>query len=86
VINDLSLFIGGIEWVIIILLGLILLLGTRRLPQFARTMGKVVGEFQKARRDVDKELEKVDSAISIPISGPVASEREKLKLLQEHWR
>jgi sec-independent protein translocase protein TatA len=78
--------IAGSEWVIIILLGLILLFGTKKLPQFSRSMGKAVGEFEKARNTFRREMEEaVDparSASRIPkVTGPVATEREKLETI-----
>lgn len=78
--------IAGSEWIIIILLGLILLFGTKKLPQFSRTMGKAMGEFEKARntfrREMEEAAEPARSASRIPrISGPVATEREKLETI-----
>ncbi len=81
--------IAGTEWIIIILLGLVLLFGTKRLPQFSRSMGKAVGEFEKAkntfRREMEEAAEAAEAARSpsrIPkITGPVASEREKLETI-----
>jgi sec-independent protein translocase protein TatA len=78
--------IAGSEWIIIILLGLILLFGTKKLPQFSRTMGKAMGEFEKARntfrREMEEAAEPARSASRIPrITGPVATEREKLETI-----
>lgn len=78
--------IAGSEWIIIILLGLILLFGTKKLPQFSRTMGKAMGEFEKARntfrREMEEAAEPARSMSRIPkINGPVATEREKLETI-----
>lgn len=80
-ITDLSLFIAGVEWIIILFFALILLLGTNRLPNFARSIGRAVGEFQKARNYMDREIQRVNKPITISIKGPVASEREKLEAI-----
>ena len=48
-ISALIMNIAGSEWIIIILLGLILLFGTKKLPQLSRTIGKTMGEYEKAR-------------------------------------
>jgi sec-independent protein translocase protein TatA len=80
--------IAGTEWIIIILLGLVLLFGTKRLPQFSRSMGRAVGEFEKARNTFRQELEEAmepaSSMNKMPrITGPVASEREKLETIAD---
>ena len=78
--------IAGSEWIIIILLGLVLLFGTKKLPQFSRSIGKAVGEFEKAKtmfkREMEEAADHTRSARTIPkITGPVATEREKLEII-----
>ncbi len=81
--------IVGSEWAIIILLALILLFGTKRLPQFSRTIGKAVGEYEKTRARFRQEMEeaadqaKRETGISkLPrITGPVESDRQKLEMI-----
>jgi len=78
--------IAGSEWIIIILLGLVLVFGTKKLPQFSRSIGKAVGEFEKARtmfrREMEEAAEPAKSARMIPkITGTVATEREKLETI-----
>jgi sec-independent protein translocase protein TatA len=78
--------IAGSEWIIIVLLGLILLFGTKRLPQFSRTIGKAMGEYEKARDTFRREMEEIaeptKSMTRIPkITSPVSSEREKLETI-----
>lgn len=78
--------IAGTEWIIIILLGLVLLFGTKKLPQFSRSMGKAMGEFEKARimfkREMEEAANPLRSVSRIPkITGPVATEREKLETI-----
>ena len=80
--------IAGTEWIIIVLLALVLLFGTKKLPQVSRSIGKAVGEFEKAREMFKKEMEEATQeakgAGKIPrISGPVSSEREKLETLAD---
>jgi sec-independent protein translocase protein TatA len=77
--------IGGSEWIIIILFGLILLFGTKKLPQFSRTVGKAVGEYEKAKEIFRQEMEEAEANArgdnnKFPkIMGPVATERKKLE-------
>jgi sec-independent protein translocase protein TatA len=78
--------IGGSEWIIIGLMALFLLFGSKKLPEFSRMIGRVVGEYEKARMIAQREM-----AQSIPsqaasyhgpnIQGPVNSEREKLEMV-----
>ena len=72
-----SLNIVGSEWMIIIFVALILLLGTNRFPEAAKKIGKIVGEFNKAKNEIQNEM-KDFSKENLKISGPVKNEREKL--------
>jgi sec-independent protein translocase protein TatA len=78
--------IAGSEWIIIILFGLILLFGTKKLPQFSRTIGKAVGEYERAKQMFRHEMEQAaenarDDSKFPKIRGPVDSERKKLELI-----
>jgi sec-independent protein translocase protein TatA len=76
--------IGGSEWIIIILFGLILLFGTKKIPQFSRTVGRAVGEYEKAkemfRHEIEETKEIATGESKFPkVMGPVATERKKLE-------
>jgi sec-independent protein translocase protein TatA len=76
--------IAGSEWIIIILFGLILLFGAKKLPQFSRTVGKAVGEYERAkemfRHEMEQASENAREISKFPnVTGPVDSEREKLE-------
>ena len=73
--------IAGSEWFIIILLALVLLFGAKRLPQLSRTVGKAVGEYEKARDMFRREMEEASNQAVPKIKGPVATEREKLETI-----
>jgi len=75
-----SLNIIGSEWMIIIFVALILLLGTNRFPEAAKKIGKMVGEFNKAKNEIQNEMKDVKNE-NIEISGPVKNEREKLDVM-----
>lgn len=66
-ITDLSLDIGASEWVIIILLGLFLLFGSKKLPQVSRGLGKVIGEYQRAKNEIQEEITKASRTMNNPI-------------------
>jgi len=72
-----SLNIMGSEWIVIIFVALIVLLGTNRLPEVTKKIGKVVGEYNKAKNDVQKQFKDLSNS-NLDISGPVESERQKL--------
>ena len=46
---EFSLNIGGSEWMIIIFVAVVLVLGTGKLPGAAKKMGKVVSEYPKMK-------------------------------------
>ena len=76
--------IAGSEWIIIILFGLILLFGAKKLPQFSRTVGKAVGQYERAkekfRHEMEQAAENSRGDHRFPkIMGPVATERKKLE-------
>lgn len=48
-------FIGGWEWVIIVL-AILLLFGAKKLPELAKGLGKGIREFKKASSDISGEL------------------------------
>lgn len=75
---DYSLNIGGSEWIIIIFVALVLILGTGQLPGAARKLGKAVNEYNKAKNDVQNHM-KDFSSHTVDVTGPVQSERQKLE-------
>ena len=86
-VDPLVMEIAGTEWLIIILMGLFLLFGSKKLPALTRTLGKATGEYEKARDLFRRELEYTtrgaDTRNSLPIgpriTSPVISERKKLE-------
>lgn len=66
-ITNLSLDIGGSEWVIIILLAIFLLFGSKKLPQVSRALGKVIGEYQRAKNEIQEEIARASKTVNNPI-------------------
>ena len=54
--ESLIMFVGGYEWVWIVVIVGVLLFGAKKIPELARTLGKSRGEFEKAKMEGDKEL------------------------------
>jgi sec-independent protein translocase protein TatA len=79
-VENFSLDIIGNEWIIIIFVGLILLLGTKRLPEVSRKIGKFMGEYNKTRNVVQNEFQRAKSDF-IPVQGPATTERQKLETM-----
>ena len=75
-----SLNIGGSEWIIIIFVAVVLVLGTGKLPGAAKKMGKVVSEYNNAKNEIQQQMKEVNEEIP-KISGPVETEREKLEMI-----
>ena len=75
-----SLNIIGSEWIIIIFIAVILLLGTNRFPEIAKKIGKVVGEYNNAKNQIQNEMKDVTKE-NFEISGPVKDERKKLETM-----
>jgi sec-independent protein translocase protein TatA len=76
--------IGGSEWIIIGLLIVFLLFGSKKLPEFSRMVGKAMGEYEKARiitqRDFSESISsRTNDYVGPKVVSPINSEREKLE-------
>jgi sec-independent protein translocase protein TatA len=79
------------EWIIIGLLALFLIFGTKKTPQVSKTIGKAIGEYHKAQEILRREIQDATSGpattnndlnlMNPRINGPVASEHEKLQTI-----
>jgi sec-independent protein translocase protein TatA len=49
-------FLGGWEWLIVIL-AVLLLFGAKRIPELAKGLGSGIKEFKKAAREVTEEVQ-----------------------------
>ena len=78
---DFSLDIIGNEWIIIAFVAIILFLGTKRLPDASRKIGKIMGEYSKTKNMVQNELQKVTADYNISVQGPVETERQKIETI-----
>lgn len=49
-------FVQGIDWVIIIIAVILLLFGAKKIPEFARSLGRATSEFKRGKLEVEKEI------------------------------
>lgn len=66
--NFIILFISGPE-IVVILLVVLLLFGAKKIPEFARGIGKGMREFRKATEDIKKEINEETSEIKNDIKN-----------------
>ena len=74
----------GNDWIVIAFVALLMLLGTKRMPEASRKIGKIVGDFNRTKNTVHNEIQRAKGEFSIPIQGPAASERQKLEFLAKN--
>jgi sec-independent protein translocase protein TatA len=67
--------LGGMEWIIIIGLIVVVFFGVKKIPEIARSFGKASAEFEKARIEAKRELQQLKSEGSVG--------REKLESIAE---
>ncbi|MEO2201123.1 MAG: twin-arginine translocase TatA/TatE family subunit [Nitrosopumilus sp.] len=77
---DFSLNIAGSEWMIIVFVAIVLILGTGKLPSVAKKLGKAVNEYNKAKNEIQEQM-KIGEEQPPKITGPVGTEREKLETM-----
>lgn len=58
-------FLGGWEWIIVIL-AVLLLFGAKRIPELAKGLGSGIREFKKAAREVTEEVQNAGEATPPP--------------------
>lgn len=75
-----ALNIGGSEWVIIVFVALVLILGTGRLPDAAKKLGRAAAEYKRARDGIREEMGGT-GGVARGVAGPVGTEREKLEAM-----
>ena len=85
---EIFLNIMGSEWMIIIFVALILLFGTNKLPEAGKKIGKMVGEYNKAKTEMQNQINDMTKAEpdNPTIDGPVQTERQKLERMAQTLR
>lgn len=52
---------AGIEWALIVLAAVVVFFGAKKIPELARTFGKAGAEYEKARAEAKKEIDRLRS-------------------------
>ncbi len=65
----------GMEWIIVIGLIVVVFFGVKKIPELARSFGKASGEFEKARLESKREVEKLKNGESV-----VSTSKDRSKL------
>ena len=65
-------FLGGWEWVIVIL-AVLLLFGARKIPELAKGLGTGIKEFKKATREVTDEIQNAPTETTAKTTPPAPS-------------
>jgi sec-independent protein translocase protein TatA len=64
-LEQITNFVAGAEWIWIIVIVAVLLFGAKKIPELAKTLGKAKGDFEKGKIESEKDLkefkEKQDS-------------------------
>ena len=75
-----SINILGSEWIIIVFVALLALLGTNKLPEVTKKLGRAVGEYTKTKNQIQSQLAAITSA-NLNVTAPVQNERQKLEFI-----
>lgn len=74
-----SLNILGSEWIIIVFVALLAILGTNKLPEATKKIGNLMGEYNKSKNEIQRNLNGIYDNLNV--TGPVQNERQKLEFI-----
>jgi sec-independent protein translocase protein TatA len=73
-------FVGGFEWIIIIVLVVIVIFGAKKIPELARGFGRAKTEFEKAKVEAERELHNIKEN---GMTDNTTSSRDKLESIAD---
>ena len=65
--------IGGIEWIILLAIFLVFIFGSKKMPEIMRHLGKALGEFEKSRLEIQRELMMASQTVQESVQKPLTS-------------
>ena len=74
--------VNAAEWIIIIVIIVVVIFGAKKLPELARSFGRATTEFEKAKIEAKKELQRVKDLGTTTTTATTATnvqDREKLE-------
>ena len=72
--------VGGLEWVFIIIIVVVLFFGVKKIPEIARSVGRASSEYQKAKIQAKQELNQMSAKDVVDKS---TIDREKLESIAD---
>ncbi|MHC1564002.1 MAG: Sec-independent protein translocase subunit TatA/TatB [Candidatus Hecatellaceae archaeon] len=60
--------IAGVEWIILLAIFLVFIFGSKKMPEIMRHLGKAMGEFEKSRIEIQREIMAASQAVQNPLS------------------
>ena len=76
-LTDLQMaFVNAAEWIIIIVIILAVIFGAKKIPELARSFGRATTEYEKAKIEAKKELQRVREVGTTTISTSTATEAQ----------
>jgi len=72
--------VGGLEWVFIIIIVVVLFFGVKKIPEIARSVGRASSEYQKAKIQAKQELNQMNVKDDVDKS---TIDREKLESIAD---
>jgi sec-independent protein translocase protein TatA len=72
--------VGGLEWVFIVIIVVVLFFGVKKIPEIARSVGRASSEYQKAKIQAKQELNQMNAKDGVDKS---TIDREKLESIAD---
>jgi len=72
--------VGGLEWVFIIIIVVVLFFGVKKIPEIARSVGRASSEYEKAKIQAKQELSQMNAK---DIADGSSIDREKLESIAD---